>query len=166
MYRFRPKQDVQPHPAYATCADFCEIFAKALQPVYLLTFMLTGSHTEAEQCFVASIKDVIRANSVFKGWERTWRIINTIRRVFSEPAESGAKPDATITAMRSVLRSQSPEWMEVSDASAASLRAPLLFSVRHDECKAPSPSPVYLQVRVSTEASGKTTSAAMPASRR
>jgi DNA-directed RNA polymerase specialized sigma24 family protein len=65
--------------------------------LYLLAFLLTGGHADAEQCFVATVEDAVRENCVFKGWERVWirrcLVINAIRLVFSEPAWSGAKPD-------------------------------------------------------------------------
>src|SRR5271169_2558200 len=97
MYGCRPEQNAQPRSAYATCADFCESFVRDLQPLYLLAFLLTGSHAEAEQCFVATVEEALRARDVFKGWERSWTkrclITNAIRRVFPEPAESNAKQD-------------------------------------------------------------------------
>jgi hypothetical protein len=98
MYTSRSKQQAQVESRYATCSDFCENFADDLQPLYLLAFLLTGSHNEAEQCFVTTIDDAVTANGVFKGWERAWNrrclIINAIRRVLSRPIESGWKRDA------------------------------------------------------------------------
>src|ERR1700687_3395690 len=92
MHRFLPKDNSSPLPAYATCADFCAILAKNLRPLYLLAFLLIGNHTEAEQCFVATIDDCIGAKSVFKGWESSWSkrclIINAIRRVFGTTGEN------------------------------------------------------------------------------
>ena len=98
MYRFRPKQDPQPRSGYATCSDFCESFVHDSQPLYLLAFLLTGSHPEAEQCFIATVGDAVNANCIFKGWESSWSkrclIINAIRRVFPGPTESDRKQDA------------------------------------------------------------------------
>ena len=92
MDRFRPKQDPRPQPGYATRSDFCESLVHDLQPLYLLAFLLTGSHPEAEQCFMATVEDAFRGNAVFKGWESSWSrrclIINAVRRVFPKPAES------------------------------------------------------------------------------
>src|SRR5271170_2354254 len=68
MDRFRPKQDPRPQPGYATRSDFCESLVHDLQPLYLLAFLLTGSHPEAEQCFMATVEDAFRGNAVFKGW--------------------------------------------------------------------------------------------------
>src|ERR1700731_1442841 len=97
MHRFLPKDNSSPLLAYATCADFCGILAKNLRPLYLLAFLLTGNHTEAEQCFVATIEDCIGAKSVFKGWENSWSkrclIINAIRRVFVRHAKARQAQD-------------------------------------------------------------------------
>jgi len=97
MSRFRPIQNAQPDTEYATCADFCETLAKNLKPLYLLAFLLTGRHTQAEQCFLATLQDCVSVNCVFKGWERPWSkrclIINAVRLVFCGPAESGGEPD-------------------------------------------------------------------------
>jgi DNA-directed RNA polymerase specialized sigma24 family protein len=98
MRRFRPKPRVPSHSAYATCSDFCERFIDDLQPLYLLAFLLTGSHAEAEQCFITTLADAVRANCVFRGWERSWSkrclIINAVRRVFPRPTENRWKRDA------------------------------------------------------------------------
>src|ERR1700693_859407 len=91
MHKFSPNHTAPPRSGYATCADFCGILVKNLRPLYLLAFVLTGNHTEAEQCFVATIDDCIGAKSVFKGWENSWSkrclIINAICRVFGTPGK-------------------------------------------------------------------------------
>jgi hypothetical protein len=93
MRGFQSKQGVQPDMAYATCSDFCENFVADVQPLYLLAFLLTGSHTDAEQCLIATVDETLRANYVFKGWERPWSkrclIINALRRVLPGPGENG-----------------------------------------------------------------------------
>jgi hypothetical protein len=85
------------HTGYATCADVCENFANDVETLYLLAFLLTRNHAQAERCFVATVEDCARPNRVFKGWVRSWNkrclIINAIRSVFSGPAESGEQPD-------------------------------------------------------------------------
>jgi hypothetical protein len=92
MYRFRPKQDPPSQQRYATCADFCDSLIHDLRPLYLLAFLLTGSHSEAEQCLIASVGDAISADCVFKGREYSWSkrclIIDAIRRVFPGPTET------------------------------------------------------------------------------
>ena len=97
MYRFRSKLNVQPNAAHARCSDFCEKLMEDLQPLYLLAFLLMGSHSQAEECFVATIGNAIGATGVFKGWERSWikrcLIINAIRLVFVATAERYEQPD-------------------------------------------------------------------------
>jgi hypothetical protein len=98
MSRLRPKQNAQPRTGYATCADICEHLARDMKSLYLLAFLLTRSHTEAERCFLATVEDCVRPNCVFKGWERSWSkrclISNAIRLVFSGAAESDGKADS------------------------------------------------------------------------
>lgn len=98
MYSLRPKRNAQPLAGYATNVDFRETFAKDLKPLYLLAFLLTGRHTEAERCFVTTIEDALTANRVFRGWEGCWSkhrlIVNAIHLVFSGPTQDGVKPDA------------------------------------------------------------------------
>lgn len=93
MQGFRSKQTSLAQPGYATHSDLCKHFAEDLQALYVLAFLLTGNHAEAESCFVTTLDDALRADSVFKGWERSWikrcLIINAIRRVFSAPTASG-----------------------------------------------------------------------------
>jgi hypothetical protein len=97
MYNFRTKQQSQ-EQQYATCFDLCENFIEDLRPLYLLAFLLTGSHAAAEQCFIATIDDAITATGVFKGWEHSWNkrclIINAIRHVFREPVANSGKRNA------------------------------------------------------------------------
>ena len=57
---------------YATSDDFRKLFAEGLGGLYLLSYLLTGNHETAEQCFVAGIEDVAKRNSVFKEWARSW----------------------------------------------------------------------------------------------
>jgi len=70
---------------YATRADFCRIFASDMNGLYLLSFLLTGDHTMAEQCFVDGLEDSTRGNAVFREWARSWArrkiIENAIRMV-------------------------------------------------------------------------------------
>ena len=98
MYRFRFNPNVATPTEYATRYDFCKNLVDDLQPLYLLAFLLTGSHTEAERCFVATVEDACTVNDVFKGWESSWSkrrlIINAIRLVFSGPTYKSGKPDS------------------------------------------------------------------------
>src|SRR5215510_1726681 len=50
----------------ATREDFCRLFEAEMKPLYLLAFLLTANHAEAEQCFVSGIDDAAKGNRVFK----------------------------------------------------------------------------------------------------
>lgn len=109
MYRIRPRQDAQFQPAYATHSDFCEVLTADFKPLYLLAFLLTGSHADAERCFIATVEEALNAKCVFKGRERTWSkrclMLNAIHRVFASPSEREGKVDS---------------WREPSDESDGS----------------------------------------------
>src|SRR5258708_15153213 len=98
MYSYRHKPSGQSTSGYATSSRLCGLLIADSRPLYLLAFVLTGRHAEAERCFLATVGDVVRAKSVFEGWERSWSkrclIINAIRLVFSAPARIGRKPDS------------------------------------------------------------------------
>ena len=97
MFSFRRKQNAHPTAEYATYSDFCEALVDDLTPLYLLAFLLTGSHSEAEHCLGATVGDAISAQCVFRGWERAWSkrclIIHAIRRVFSDPSRGRLKQE-------------------------------------------------------------------------
>lgn len=58
--------------AYATAADFDQIFTQEMSALYLLSFLLTGDREKAEECFVSGIGESAKANRVFKEWARSW----------------------------------------------------------------------------------------------
>lgn len=58
--------------AYATAADFEQIFTEGMSALYLLSFVLTGDREKAEECFVSGVGECARANRVFKEWARSW----------------------------------------------------------------------------------------------
>jgi DNA-directed RNA polymerase specialized sigma24 family protein len=57
---------------YATRADFCETLERELQSFYLLAFLLTANHQQAEACFAATAEEALKEQAVFKGWTRSW----------------------------------------------------------------------------------------------
>jgi DNA-directed RNA polymerase specialized sigma24 family protein len=58
--------------AYATAADFQQIFTDYVDSLYLLSLLLTGNHEKAEECFVGGIGESTKGNYVFKEWARSW----------------------------------------------------------------------------------------------
>ena len=58
--------------AYATAADFEQIFTQEMSALYLLSFLLTGDREKAEECFVSGFGESTKAKRVFKEWARSW----------------------------------------------------------------------------------------------
>lgn len=82
---------------YARHSDFCEVFEKGMQPLYLLAFLLTANHKEAEQCFVSTLDEAFKQHAVFKGWVRTWVkrcLIKTAIQIVSPASARSAKRDS------------------------------------------------------------------------
>ena len=74
---------------YSRVDDFCSVFTKNTDRLYLLSLLLTGDHEKAEQTFVAGLEDSVEANSVFKDWAYSWAkrtiIHNAIRALNPHP---------------------------------------------------------------------------------
>src|SRR5437660_9866480 len=82
---------------YATHADFCQIFQKEMNHLYLLSFLLTADHPTAERCFVGGLEDCAKGNPVFRQWARSWArrtvMQNAIRVIGPRPVD-GKIPDS------------------------------------------------------------------------
>src|SRR5437879_2661342 len=57
---------------YATRADFFEVLEKDVGCLYLLAFLLTANHVDAERCFGAAVDDAFEESAVVKDWTRSW----------------------------------------------------------------------------------------------
>jgi DNA-directed RNA polymerase specialized sigma24 family protein len=70
---------------YATRSEFRRIFEKDMNSLYLLSFLLTGDRTIAQQCFVGGLHSAQNGNQVFKEWAEFWArraiIQNAIRMI-------------------------------------------------------------------------------------
>jgi hypothetical protein len=66
------KRDTQAKHNYATADDFRRLFTEDMASLYLLAFLLAGSHEKAESCFVSGIEDCAKSNLVFREWARSW----------------------------------------------------------------------------------------------
>jgi DNA-directed RNA polymerase specialized sigma24 family protein len=84
-------QEVSP---YAMRSDFCRIFEKDMNRLYLLSFLLTGNRTIAEQCFVGGLHIAQEENQVFKEWAESWA-----RRAIIQNAIRMIRPRRTIDAL-------------------------------------------------------------------
>jgi len=82
---------------YAKHADFCEVFEQDTRLLYLLAFLLTTNHTESEQCFVLTVEEALKEETVFKEWARSWvrrrMIENAIEIVSPASGRNGQKRD-------------------------------------------------------------------------
>lgn len=82
--------------SYASRSDFCRIFQKDVDRLYLLSLLLTADATIAEQCFVGGLHIAQEGNHVFKEWAKSWArraiIQNAIRVVRPLRATQDARP--------------------------------------------------------------------------
>lgn len=87
-YQLRQRQIDNFRAAYATDEDFCRLFHSDMNQLYLLAFLLTANHHEAEQCFVRIVNEAAQNRAVFRksvlSWTKRCLIKTAIRSVFRE----------------------------------------------------------------------------------
>lgn len=95
---------------YATSADFCRIFEKNMDRLYLLSLLLTGDQVAAERCFVQGLADSKEGNPVFREWAESWarraivqNAIQTIQPQARDIIPSKFAEDAAIAQPREVM---------------------------------------------------------------
>lgn len=85
------KASSQKTTLYATNADFCRIFEKSLDRLFLLSLLLTGNQPHAEKCFVQGLIDSKEGNPVFREWAESWArrtiVQNTIQMIQPQPTD-------------------------------------------------------------------------------
>jgi len=72
MFRTEKREIADFQADYETRADFCKVFENEMKSLYLLAFLLTANHQDAEQCFVSTVNGGFEEQAVFKGWSRSW----------------------------------------------------------------------------------------------
>jgi DNA-directed RNA polymerase specialized sigma24 family protein len=72
MRQPRQKQTSHFRDDHASGADFCRTLKNDMGRLYLLAFLLTTNHEEAERCFVRTVQEIPENKTVFKEWVRTW----------------------------------------------------------------------------------------------
>src|SRR5260370_30950590 len=90
------KQISSPTPS-ASRVDFCGICYEGADELYQLSFLLTGAHEKAEQCFVSGLENSVKGNRVFKEWARSWArraIIQCAVRVINPRPVEEAPPSS------------------------------------------------------------------------
>lgn len=84
---------------YATSADFCRIFEKNMDRLYLLSLLLTGNQSDAEKCFVQGLVDSREGNPVFREWSESWArrtiVHNAIQMIQPRPIDVLPSESAT-----------------------------------------------------------------------
>src|SRR5438128_8446081 len=82
---------------YAKHADFCDVLNTNTNFLYLLAVLLTANHKESEQCFVSTVVEAFKEQSVFREWARSWvkrRLVeNVINIVLPASARNGQTGD-------------------------------------------------------------------------
>ena len=89
------RREISSSDAYATAADFEQIFTEDMSGLYLLSFLLTGDRDKAEECFVAGVEESTKGNKVFKEWARSWArrtVIQSAIRLVAPGQRSGSVP--------------------------------------------------------------------------
>jgi DNA-directed RNA polymerase specialized sigma24 family protein len=73
--------------------EFCRIFEKDMNRLYLLSFLLTADHPLAAECFVHGLEDALRSNRMLKelaeAWARRMVIENAIQMIHPQPTAGG-----------------------------------------------------------------------------
>jgi len=96
---------------YATRSDFCRIFEKDMNRLYLLSLLLTGNRAIAEQCVVGGLHIAQEGNYVFKEWAESWArratIQNAIRMI--RPLKAGNSIDSTADEITDEVQSERAE---------------------------------------------------------
>lgn len=81
---------------YARSNDFCQVFEKEMKTLYLLAFLLTSNHKDAEQCFTLTIEDAFKEQTIFKDWAQSWvkrSLIKNAIQIVSPTSPRSAKRD-------------------------------------------------------------------------
>jgi hypothetical protein len=112
----------QESTTYATSANFCRIFEKDMNALYLLSFLLTADREKAERCFVSGLEDSVDAGPVFKEWARSWArraiIQNAVRLINPQPAEGNGRSRSSVNHGEASEMAERPEIAAVLGLAA------------------------------------------------
>ena len=116
MFAARKFRGQQPSP-YATRGDFCRIFAKDMNRLYLLSFLLTADEAIAEQCFVGGLHTAQEGNPVFKEWADAWArrtiILNAIRMIRPRVTAGTMEPFGPVAGSAATERAEMAEIVKL-----------------------------------------------------
>jgi DNA-directed RNA polymerase specialized sigma24 family protein len=95
MYRYGSNDTLKAN--HAVWGDFCDALAKDMKPLYLLAFLLTANHQDAEHCFAMALEAASHA-TVFRESVRSWirrgLIKVAIRWVLRRPSDNSEPRDS------------------------------------------------------------------------
>jgi DNA-directed RNA polymerase specialized sigma24 family protein len=116
MFAARTLTKQQPSP-YATRGDFCRIFEKDMNRLYLLSFLLTGDEAIAEQCFVGGLHIAQEGNLVFREWAEAWAgrtiTLNAIRMIRPRLTSGPTEPFARVAGRAPTERAEIAEIVKL-----------------------------------------------------
>jgi len=92
MFRTEKREIANSRVDYAMPADFCKVLEDDMKSLYLLAFLLTANHKDAEQCFASTVDAAFKEQAVFKGWARSWIRRSLIKNAIqiASPAPAGS----------------------------------------------------------------------------
>jgi DNA-directed RNA polymerase specialized sigma24 family protein len=96
MFRTEKPEPANLRSLYATRDDFCNVLEHDMKPLYLLAFLLTGNHGQAEQCFASTVETAFEEKAVFKEWAQSWvkrSLIKSAIRMVSPQSPGREKRD-------------------------------------------------------------------------
>lgn len=64
---------------YSSEADFCRLFEREMNRLYLLALMLTGDEARAEQCFGRSLDTCLTSGRISPEWAPRWATHNIVK---------------------------------------------------------------------------------------
>jgi hypothetical protein len=67
-----PIDFVDQRAPYPTVTEFFRTFNEEMHSLYLLSFLLTADHDQAEQCLVSAIGECEEGIGIFVDWARSW----------------------------------------------------------------------------------------------
>ena len=96
MSKTRQRWTTDYHSDYATRADLCNALTDEINVLYLLAFLLTTNHVDAEHCVSSTADQVFKSNRIFKQWATSWirraLIMSAITTVFNISNRDQRKP--------------------------------------------------------------------------
>lgn len=116
MFAARKLTKQQPSP-YATRGDFCRIFEKDMNRLYLLSLLLTGDEAIAEQCFVGGLHIAQEGNPVFREWAEAWAgrtiTLNAIRMIRPRLTSDTTEPFGQVAGRAAMERAEIAEIVKL-----------------------------------------------------